>query len=82
VIIDKTNGYVVTNHHVVKGAARVFVRIGRSGEIPARVVGLDPKTDLAVLQIKSKLEAQADWGDSDAMDIGDWVLAVGNPPRP
>lgn len=79
VIIDKANGYVVTNHHVVKGAARVFVRIGRSGEIPARVVGADPKTDLAVLQIKSKLEAEANWGDSDAMDIGDWVLAIGSP---
>jgi serine protease Do len=79
VVIDKANGYIVTNYHVVKDSNRVTVRIGRSGDIPARVVGVDPKTDLAVLQIKSKLETQANWGDSDAMDIGDWVLAIGSP---
>lgn len=79
VVIDAANGYIVTNHHVVKDADRVTVRIGRSGEIPARIVGVDPKTDLAVLKIETKLGIEAKWGDSESMDIGDWVLAIGSP---
>lgn len=79
VVIDAKNGYIVTNHHVVKNAERVFVRIGQSGDIPARVMGEDPKTDLAVLKVGSQLAAQAAWGDSDKLDIGDWVLAIGSP---
>jgi serine protease Do len=79
VVIDAANGYVVTNHHVVRDSKRVFVRIGRSGELPARIVGADPKTDLAVLQVKTKFGMQAEWGDSESMDIGDWVLAIGSP---
>lgn len=79
VVVDAKNGYIVTNYHVVKDAVRVFVRIGQSGEIPARVMGEDPKTDLAVLKVGSQLAAQAAWGDSDKLDIGDWVLAIGSP---
>jgi serine protease Do len=79
VVIDKTNGYIVTNNHVVKDADEVVVRLGRGGEWPARIVGADPKTDLAVLQVKAPLETEAAWGDSDKIDIGDWVLAIGSP---
>jgi serine protease Do len=78
VIIDKSKGYVVTNNHVVKDADRILVRLG-SDDVPARLVGADPKTDLAVLQINGSLKVQAEWGDSDQLDIGDWVLAIGSP---
>ncbi len=81
VVIDKDKGYVVTNNHVVKDADRIMVRLGPGDEVPARLVGADPKSDLAVLQIKAELQVQAEWGDSDKLDIGDWVLAIGSPAR-
>jgi serine protease Do len=79
VVIDAKNGYIVTNNHVIKDAQQVFVRIGKSGDIPARILGTDPKTDLAVLKVGSQLSTEAVWGDSDKLDIGDWVLAIGSP---
>jgi serine protease Do len=79
VIIDKTRGYVVTNYHVVKQADRIMVRLGAGDDVLARLVGADPKTDLAVLQVRSSVKVQAEWGDSDKLDIGDWVLAIGSP---
>lgn len=79
VIIDKTRGYIVTNNHVVKDADRILVRLGPGNDVSARLVGADPKTDLAVLQIRAPLKVQAEWGDSDQLDIGDWVLAIGSP---
>ena len=79
VIIDKDNGYVVTNYHVVKDADQIVVRLSHGSDIPARIVGVDPKTDLAVLKINAELKVAAAWGDSDKLDIGDWVLAIGSP---
>jgi serine protease Do len=79
VVIDKRKGYVVTNNHVVKDADRIVVRLGPGDDVRARLVGADPKSDLAVLQIKAELKVQAEWGDSDQLDIGDWVLAIGSP---
>src|SRR5208337_5449314 len=79
VIIDRVKGYVVTNHHVVKEADRILVRLGPGEDVPARLVGADPKSDLAVLQVRGPQPAQAEWGDSDQLDIGDWVLAIGSP---
>jgi serine protease Do len=79
VIINKEKGYVVTNNHVVKDADRITVRLLNGDEFRARLVGADPKSDLAVLQIKANLSVQAEWGDSDKLDIGDWVLAIGSP---
>ncbi|RUL88830.1 S1C family serine protease [Tautonia sociabilis] len=78
VVIDVENGFVVTNHHVIQDADRITVRLGRR-ELSARLVGSDEKTDLAVLQVEGRLEAEAPWGDSKAVDIGDWVLAIGSP---
>ena len=78
VVIDQEHGYVVTNHHVIAGADDIVVRLGRR-ELHARVVGSDEKTDLAVLQVEGRLSAEAPWGDSDRLDIGDWVLAIGSP---
>lgn len=79
VIVD-AEGYVVTNHHVIAGADRVDVHLadGRSVSY-AQVVGSDPLTDLAVLKIGGGNLVAAPWGPSDELEVGDWVLAVGNP---
>jgi len=79
VIIDKAKGFIVTNNHVVKNADGIRVRLGPGNEVPARLVGADPKSDLAVLQVKAELPVQAEWGDSERLDIGSWVLAIGSP---
>jgi serine protease Do len=79
VVIDKDNGYIVTNNHVIQGAEVITVRLSQGSEIPARLVGHDSKTDLAVLQIKAPVKVAAEWGDSDKLAPGDWVLAIGSP---
>jgi serine protease Do len=79
VIIDKERGFIVTNNHVIKDADQILVRLGPGDDVPAHVVGVDPKADLAVLQVKSNLKVQAEWGDSEKLEIGDWVLAIGSP---
>ncbi len=79
VVIDKDRGYIVTNNHVVKDAQEIMVRIGGRRELEASLVGADPKSDLAVLKINGTLKAQAEWGDSDKLAIGDWVMAIGSP---
>ncbi|MGE3821986.1 MAG: trypsin-like peptidase domain-containing protein [Isosphaeraceae bacterium] len=79
VVVDKENGYVVTNNHVIAEADQILVRLSQGAEVEARLVGADPKTDLAVLQIKGPLKVAAEWGDSDKIGIGDWVLAIGSP---
>ncbi len=78
-VIDKERGYVVTNNHVVENAEELVVRFGKGMELTAQVVGTDPKTDLAVLKVTGPLEVESQWGDSDKLDIGDWVLAIGSP---
>ena len=78
-IIDPT-GYVVTNNHVVQDASKVVVILQDNSRHPAKVIGRDPKTDLALIKIESKEPLPyVTWGDSDAAQVGDWVLAVGNP---
>ena len=79
VVIDKARGFVVTNNHVISAADKIGVRLGRGDEATARLIGTDPKTDLAVLQVSLPFPAEARWGDSDKLDIGDWVLAIGSP---
>ncbi|HUB10281.1 MAG TPA: Do family serine endopeptidase [Myxococcales bacterium] len=78
-IIDE-DGYVLTNNHVIEGADQIRVKLADGRELPAKVVGTDPKTDVALL----KLEGDGKFpflllGDSDALQVGDWVLAIGNP---
>jgi serine protease Do len=79
VVINKTKGYIVTNNHVIKEADRILVRLRPGDDVPARVVGTDPKLDLAVLQVRAEIKVEAQWGDSEQLDIGDWVLAIGSP---
>lgn len=78
-IVDPS-GYVVTDDHVVENAEKVTIIIQDSTEYPARIVGRDPMTDLALLKIDAgRPLPYARWGDSDDARIGDWVLAIGNP---
>ncbi|WP_035690749.1 DegQ family serine endoprotease [Azospirillum halopraeferens] len=79
-IIDAGEGYVVTNNHVIQDADEITVILQDDTNIKAELVGRDPKTDLALLKIKTGHPLVAvPFGDSDAMRVGDWVVAIGNP---
>ena len=81
-IIDAGAGLVVTNNHVIDGADEITVILQDDTNLKAELVGTDQRTDLAVLRVKpsggKRLPSLA-WGDSDAMKVGDWVVAIGNP---
>ena len=79
-IISK-DGYVLTNNHVISGADEIIVSLADSEEFKAKVVGTDDKTDIALIKIDSKKSdfPVAMLGDSDALEIGEWVIAIGNP---
>jgi serine protease Do len=79
VIISK-DGYVLTNNHVIEGAKEVTITLADHQEYKAKIVGRDPKTDLAVLKIEGKGNfPAATLGNSDNLKVGDWVIAIGNP---
>ena len=79
-VIISEDGYILSNNHVVEGAKEVSVTLSNKKEYTAEVVGLDPKTDLAVLKIKAKDDLpKATLGDSKNLQVGDWVVAIGNP---
>jgi len=78
-IIDPS-GYIVTNNHVVENATEVTVRLTDESVYPAKVVGVDPQTDVALLKIEADRPLpMVPLGDSDKAEVGDWVMAVGNP---
>ncbi|HEX8696045.1 MAG TPA: trypsin-like peptidase domain-containing protein [Longimicrobium sp.] len=77
--VIRPDGYVVTNNHVVEGASEVKVVLSDKREFEARVVGRDPNTDIAVLKIDARDLPTLPLGDSDALETGDWVLALGYP---
>jgi serine protease Do len=78
-IVDPS-GYVVTNNHVIGDAGKVEVTLQDNSKYSAKIVGRDPKTDIAVLKIKAdKPLPYVTFGDSSAAQVGDWVMAVGNP---
>lgn len=78
VVIDE-DGYVITNNHVVENAQTITVKINDSETRPAQLVGMDSVTDLAVLKIAPGGLVPAEWGNSDALEVGSLVWAVGNP---
>jgi serine protease Do len=78
-VID-ASGYVVTNEHVVDAATEIHVTLSNGKDYPAKLIGADKKTDLALLKVDAGQPlAFVPWGDSDKARVGDWVLAVGNP---
>ena len=78
-VIVSPEGYILTNNHVVDGATQVMVTLADRREFRARVIGTDPKTDIAVLKIDAANLQPIVIGNSDQLQVGDYVLAVGNP---
>lgn len=78
VIVD-ADGVIVTNNHVVTGAAKLTVKLADGRELPAQVLGGDPRSDIAVLKVEEEGLPACALGDSDALEVGQWVLAIGNP---
>jgi Do/DeqQ family serine protease len=79
VIVDKDKGVVVTNYHVVKGADEVHVSLVDGRDFPAKVVGFDSELDVAVLKINASNLTDIDFADSNQLEVGDFVVAIGNP---
>lgn len=79
-IIDAQKGYIVTNNHVIDGAQKITVSLSDGRDLVAKVVGADPRTDLAVLQISDTKNLTAvQLGDSSKLEVGESVVAIGNP---
>jgi len=79
VIIDK-RGFILTNHHVIKDAETILVRLANQKEYPARLIGQDPRTDVAVIRVEPDRDLpEANLGDSDGLRVGEWAIAIGNP---
>jgi serine protease Do len=79
-VITTSDGFIITNNHLVEGAEEISIRLHDYEEYQARVIGRDPKTDLALLKIDPKQPLPfAVFGDSDRLRVGDWVIAIGNP---
>jgi serine protease Do/serine protease DegQ len=79
VIVDAKNGYVMTNNHVIRGAKEVVVTLKDRRAFKARLIGTDPGTDIAVLKIEATDLKALRFGDSDQLQVGDFVVAIGNP---
>ena len=78
-VIISSDGYIVTNNHVVEGADELTVTLNDNREFSARIVGLDKSTDLALIKIDGKNLPSLPIGNSDDLKVGEWVIAVGNP---
>ncbi len=78
-VIITTDGYILTNNHVVQDAERITVTLNDRRELPARLVGNDPATDLAVIKIEAEGLTYIPFGNSDQVKVGEPVLAIGNP---
>ncbi|NNF16079.1 MAG: DegQ family serine endoprotease [Gammaproteobacteria bacterium] len=79
VIVDAANGYILTNHHVVEDADEIMITLFDDRELPATVVGSDAGSDVAVIQVNAKKLSQIPYADSDQLEVGDFVVAIGNP---
>jgi serine protease Do/serine protease DegQ len=79
VVVDARNGYVVTNAHVIENADEITVTLIDGRDLKAEIVGRDEPTDVAVVRVKAEGLAQIALGNSDRLEVGDWVVAIGNP---
>jgi len=77
-IVDK-NGYIMTNNHVVEKADEITVKLYNQKEYKAKIIGVDKETDVAVIKINENNLTPINLGDSDKIDVGDWVIAIGSP---
>ncbi len=78
-VIISGDGYILTNNHVVEGAERITVTLPDKREFKGTMIGTDPQTDLAVVKIEGQGLPHMSWGDSKQLQVGEYVLAVGNP---
>lgn len=78
-VIISSDGYIVTNNHVIEGAQKIEVTLNDKRTYEAQLVGTDPTTDIALLKIDESSLPYFNYGNSDALKVGEWVLAVGNP---
>lgn len=78
-VIISTDGYIVTNNHVIEGADEIDVKLNDNREFKGRLIGADPSTDLALVKIEGDEFPALPIGNSDNLKVGEWVLAVGNP---
>jgi S1-C subfamily serine protease len=79
VIVDAKKGYIMTNNHVIANAHTIFVTLKNKQKLKAKLIGTDPETDIAVLQVDSKNLTAITLGNSDNLQVGDFVVAIGNP---
>lgn len=77
--IVSEDGYILTNNHVVQGADEIIVRLNDRRELEAVLIGADPSSDLAVLKVDADDLPTVELGDSDKLDVGEWVVAIGSP---
>ena len=77
--IVSEDGYVVTNHHVVDGADEIIVNLSDRRELPAKIIGTDKRSDLALLKINAENLPAVTLGSSDVLEVGEWVIAIGSP---
>lgn len=80
-VIISEDGYIATNNHVVKDAEEIEVMLNDNREFKAKLIGTDPNTDLALIRIEEHNLPFLQFGDSDSLSVGEWVLAIGNPFR-
>jgi Do/DeqQ family serine protease len=78
-VIISSDGYIVTNNHVIKGATDIEITLNNKEKYKATIVGTDSKSDIALLKIEANNLPFITFGDSDSVEVGEWVLAVGNP---
>ncbi len=79
-VIVSEDGFILTSHHVVKNTEKIQVKLHDGAELKARIVGVDEKTDLALLKVESDQKlSSAPLGDSDTLEVGEWVIAIGSP---
>jgi serine protease Do len=78
-VIARADGYILTNNHVVEGADVLTVELSDGRKVEGKIIGTDPATDLAVIKIDANGLQPAIFGDSDEIEVGDWVLAIGSP---
>ena len=76
---SSTDGYIITNNHVIDGADELEVTLNDNRKFPAKIIGADPTTDIALIKIEATDLPTIPFGDSEKLKVGEWVLAVGNP---
>ena len=79
VIVDAANGYILTNHHVVDGADKIQISLFNDDSLDAEIIGSDAATDIAVIKVDPANLVELPIGDSDLVEVGDFVIAIGNP---